>query len=344
MDEIEILQNKIRDMEAAQQLYEQSLYGLLNQVKMLSESIADVSGLNAMLMIQHNNLRFELGDKRYQDPDFFYPHIVDADTTVQKIVEQKKSIARFGDGEFAIMCGHERAAFQQMDKKLQKRLIEVLESDIPNLMIGIADNYGNLDRYTELAAAGIRGYLQITVRREHMSLLSRDRTYYDAYMTRPYMIYKDKKTDAPRKRFQHLRQIWDKRNVLMVEGTQTRLGVRNDLFDNCLSMRRILIPARNAFECYEDILQTTMENVRDDDLVLVAAGPSAGVLVYDLALRGIQAIDAGHIDIEYEWFLRGAEEREPIPYKYTNEVPGQEEAEEVVDSVYESQIIARCIL
>ena len=58
MDEIEILQNKIRDMEAAQQLYEQSLYGLLNQVKMLSESIADVSGLNAMLLIQHNILIF----------------------------------------------------------------------------------------------------------------------------------------------------------------------------------------------------------------------------------------------------------------------------------------------
>ena len=43
-------------------------------------------------------------------------------------------------------------------------------------------------------------------------------------------------------------------------------------------------------------------------------------MAYDLYKLGYQAIDAGHIDIEYEWFLRKATKRIPIINKYVNEV------------------------
>ena len=38
--------------------------------------------------------------------------------------------------------------------------------------------------------------------------------------------------------------------------------------------------------------------------MLIALGPTATILAYDLAEKGVQALDVGHIDIEYEWFLR----------------------------------------
>ena len=43
-------------------------------------------------------------------------------------------------------------------------------------------------------------------------------------------------------------------------------------------------------------------------LLLVSMGACAKALTYDLYLDGYQVIDVGNLDIEYEWFLRGANE------------------------------------
>ena len=217
----------------------------------------------------------------------------------------------------------------------------MLQSNQQNLMIGIADNYGSLAKYTDYTADGIRIYMQPVTRREHMKILDRNKQYYDAYLSRPYIIYRDNNTDGPRKRFEHLKQIWNKRDVVMIEGEQTRLGVGNDLFDNCTSIKRILVPSKNAYDRYDDVLQCALNNIDKDNLVLIATGPSAGVFAYDLAMNGYQAVDIGHVDVEYEWFLKGTGNREPLDNKYTNEIPGQEEAQMIQDPVYESQIIAR---
>ncbi len=64
------------------------------------------------------------------------------------------------------------------------------------------------------------------------------------------------------------------------------------------------------------------------------------MLAYDLTVEGHQAIDIGHLDLEYEWFLAGKGERVAVKYKYNNEVEGDEGAEELNDPVYEAQIIA----
>jgi hypothetical protein len=68
---------------------------------------------------------------------------------------------------------------------------------------------------------------------------------------------------------------------------------------------------------------------------------TATVLSRDLAHKGYQAIDIGHIDIEYEWMLRNATSKIAIPGKFTNEVSGGNKVEEVIDNQYLSQIVAR---
>ena len=80
-----------------------------------------------------------------------------------------------------------------------------------------------------------------------------------------------------------LKQLWEARNVVFVEGAQSRLGVGNDLFDNAASIKRILCPAQNAFDKYSDILQTIQQHVKKDDLLILALGPTATVLAYDLS-------------------------------------------------------------
>lgn len=68
---------------------------------------------------------------------------------------------------------------------------------------------------------------------------------------------------------------------------------------------------------------------------------TATVLAYDLAKNGYQAIDIGHIDIEYEWMLMGATEKIPVPGKFTNESQGGHDVVQCLDPGYLSQIITR---
>ena len=103
------------------------------------------------------------------------------------------------------------------------------------------------------------------------------------------------------------------------------MGIGNDLFADTKSIKRILAPSKNAFSKYDEILNVVKKNISKDKLILIALGPTATVLAYDLFKLGYQAIDIGHIDIEYEWYLRGATEKIKIPNKFVNEVSGGEE-------------------
>ena len=69
-------------------------------------------------------------------------------------------------------------------------------------------------------------------------------------------------------------------------------------------------------------------------------GPTATILSYDLYKFGYQVIDIGHIDIEYELYLRNASNMIPIPNKYVNEArKGNINIGNIKDENYYSQII-----
>lgn len=286
-----------------------------------------------------NNVKYEILDPKLDKSRYFYPHIIDGSKAIEKIIHERKSIARFGDGEFAIMMNVNRQKFQKNDDRLSKRLIEVLNSELSDLLIGIADNYGSLEKYNTGSAIGIRLYITQEVRDAHQKLLNPNRQYYDAYLSRPYVLYKDNNTSAPKERFQHLQQIWENRDVIFVEGALTRLGVGNDLFANARSIKRIIAPATNSFDKYDEILSAALQYGTKDSLFLLALGPSACVLAYDLCINGFQAVDIGHVDLEYEWFLQGIGTRTAVPHKYNNEFQGGNVVEDIDDPVYQSQII-----
>ena len=125
-----------------------------------------------------------------------------------------------------------------------------------------------------------------------------------------------------------------------MEGKQTRLDVGNDLFDGASSVRRILAPAVGAYVKIEEIRNAVIEKA-GGSLVLLALGPTATVLVSQLAECGIQALDIGHVDIEYGWFLQGVAERVAIKGKYTNEVAEGRNVDDCLDEKYISQVICR---
>ena len=78
-----------------------------------------------------------------------------------------------------------------------------------------------------------------------------------------------------------------------------------------------------------------------DKLILLALGQTATILAFDLAKRGYQAVDIGHIDVEYEWFLMGAQEKVALPNKFVNEVDSGRCFTSETDTKYNEEIICK---
>lgn len=286
------------------------------------------------------NAYYENNEKELLDC-YEIPTIIDVDKTIDILISSEMSLSRFGDGEFEMMFGRNRPRFQVLDKKLGNRLCEALQKSLPNLMIAIADNYGDLSKYTDEAADAIRQYMSPEVRKNHMSLLDMHRCYYDAYLSRPYYIYRDKSFGVIKRKFDHIKEIWSGKDVLIVEGEHTRFGVSNDLMDGATSVVRLLVPDKNAFSKYDAIIEAT-KKYGYKRLIICVIGPTATILVFDLAKTGYRAIDIGQLDTEYEWFLREAKDKCDVSYKTVSEFIDKEVYEDISEpykSIYEEQIV-----
>lgn len=128
---------------------------------------------------------------------------------------------------------------------------------------------------------------------------------------------------------------------MIAEGAKTRFGVGNDLLENAGTIRRIIAPSEGAFSKYDEILGAIKRNSNRDTLVLVALGPTATILSYEIGRTGIQTIDIGHLDIEYEWYKSNTKKKTPIIGKYVNEAGGDSsvELDDLILKKYHYEII-----
>lgn len=262
------------------------------------------------------------------------PIIKSIDETLDYIVENHCSVSRFGDGEFAIIQGNSNG-FQNENNELGARLAKILIEPIDNHIVCLPDIFGNMDNLRDSSKLYSNGLLG-KERRAWLNLLDLERVYYNAFFTRCYNMFEDKSRCPVW--FKKNKKIWDKQDVLLIEGQYSRLGVGNDLFANTKSIMRVLAPSKNAYEKYNDIFSAALQ-YGSGKLVLIALGMTATVLAFDLAKVGFWAIDIGHIDIEYEWFLQGAKEKVPIRGKYVNEVKNGDIVTDDVDPEYWNQIL-----
>lgn len=279
-----------------------------------------------------NNISYELGLSTT-------PIIRSAEELLRLLIRDRKSLCRFGDSEFESMRGNQRSWYQKKDEALGKRLLEILNSNDSNIIIAIADDFGNLEKYTVEGADAIREYMTDEVRADLMRLIDLNKVYYDAYVSRPYIIYKD--SHNAEVIFPLFKKVWENRDILIVENPYTRMGYGNDLFLGARSIRRILCPEKNAYDSYHDIMEEVLRHIHTSDLFIASLGQTATVLAYDIAKRGYQAIDIGQLDNEYEWFRMGAKSRKPIAEKAVSELPNSHYVEACKDDIYESEIVGR---
>ncbi len=257
--------------------------------------------------------------------------------TIDDIIKNKKSISRFGDGEFLLILKQQDLGFQKLDVSISNKLVEVLNNRNPNFLVALPDSLVTVKSHKRFAK--VYWLLFINTHGKVLAkFLDKSYRYGNANMTRLYAGIKDQ--SKSKIYFDKIKKIWESKEILIVEGEFSRLGVGNDLFDNAKSLERIICPKKNAFEKYEEI-RNAVKKHGYDKLILCSLGPTATILCSDLCNEGFWAIDIGHIDVEYMWMLMGAKERTSIKGRYVNESDNSEgfEIEEEYIKPYKKSVI-----
>lgn len=262
--------------------------------------------------------------------------VLSIDQSLDYLLEKGASVVRFGDGEMDLVAGRS-IVYQDFDPELSARLREIMsmESD-EHLMICLPDVFTGLERYS-IDAQNFWSLNHLPHFLEKYKNICRAPWYGSTFISRPYIDLEDKTPSAGY--FAKLKQLWQDKDLLIVEGETSRSGVGNDLFDGARSIKRIICPSRNAYSKLEAIKQAVREHA-DNRLILTMLGPTAKVLVYDLVQEGYRALDIGHIDSEYEWFQMGATHKVKLSHKHTAEHNFDQDIEFRDDQAYDSQIVA----
>lgn len=199
-------------------------------------------GMKNKMIIQYNRM---ITVKRQP------PTVKTVDETLDYILDNNCLISRFGDGEFALI-NRESLIFQPYSKELKNRLDEIIQSNKMGHVVCIPNIFEDLNWCTEKSRVYWKKYLELNRSRIYKSV-SMNKEYYDALVTRLYIDYKDK--SMVEIRFDKIKDIWDGREIIIIEGIQSRLGVGNDLFKNVKTIDRIICPSKNAFAKYREILE-----------------------------------------------------------------------------------------
>lgn len=281
--------------------------------------------------------------------DYFYqkkhkpPEIMSCQKTVEYILQTGCSVSRFGDAEVKLISG-KSITYQISTDEIRKRLNQVLGSDKKNLLVCIPSVFTeeDLKLKTDDSAEFWRKHLSYCRKFWYQNLIE-NKIYGNAFISRCYIDMKEKKSGIE-EYFNLFKKLWDNKDIIIVEGEKSRLGMRNDLFDNAKSIKRILGPSNQGFSKYNELFEEIKKQDKSS-LILLALGPTATILPYDLCDLGYQAIDIGNIDTEYEWYKMGVIKRVPIKGKMVYEA-GSEAYSKVGDTddeKYNSEIICKIL-
>ena len=245
--------------------------------------------------------------------------VMNNDNTVEYIIKHPGiSVVRFGDGELDIING-KYIYYQSYNMSLAKQLKNiVLKGSDSNLLVCMPDVFTKLNRYNFNCRKFYYEDFFYQNRNILKNIEKQNNIYGSTFISRPYIDLKDR--SKVNNYFKMLKNLWNEKDILIVEGKYSRSGEGNDLFSNAKSIKRIICPSKNAFFYKEDI-EKAIKKYSSDRLILLMLGPTAKIIINDLcSLLDNQMIDLGHIDSEYEWFLMGVNSRVKIPNKHTAEI------------------------
>lgn len=214
-----------------------------------------------------------------------YPAVLGELETLQAVCAGR-SLARYGDGEFAL-CRGRSIRFQRHDYSLQGRLRGILRTEgaclvgIPNIL-SATPKAKYWEKYR--AAADLLG----------------GQTYASAFISRPDSA---PWIDTP-EYWSLVASLWRGQEVTVVRGASSSLNA-SDL-EGARLVSQIHASSRDAWFEYRSLFERI--RAAGPERVLLSLGPTATVLAVDLCAHGFHAVDLGHLAV----FLRKHRRGEPM--------------------------------
>lgn len=221
------------------------------------------------------------------------------DETIDELLQTNKSLVRFGDGEIVMIKGGD-LMLQKASPEIAEGLAGILAYPYDDLMVTIPGIFDTLSDHRKASRQFWKDHL-LFCRKTYEKYCNPDRIYYTTFVSRCYYYAQDRSNCG--RWFAKIRKIWENKDVVVVEGTRTHNGVGNDLLDTAASVERIICPPRDAYGAIPRILEAC-EVYGKDRLFLLSVGVAAKFLALELFQKGYRVLDIGHMDMEYEWYVR----------------------------------------
>lgn len=254
--------------------------------------------------------------------DFPKYKIKSIEDTIDEVVKQKKSISRLGDADFLLLIEERDVSYQILTPEIAQKLKEVLACRDTRLLICLPDTIISQKKCKRFSKVHWKKFVN-NHGKKLQNFFDLNYFYGNSNMTRVYIEYEDK-TNSP-VIFDKLKTIWENKEVIIIEGEFTRLGVGNDLLDNAKSVKRIIAPHKNAFQRYHKIKELLLTFPKENTLFLFSLGPTATILCHELSQLDYWAVDIGNIDLEYMWMKMGATKKVSVPGRYSVETEAQKQ-------------------
>lgn len=255
------------------------------------------------------------------------------DETLDELLHSDKSLVRFGDGEIVMMKG-KSLKLQQASPELAEGLKRMLRYEHENLMVTVQGIFDGVEMYHKKSRQFWKDHL-LFCRKTYEKYCNPNRIYYTTFVSRCYYYAQDRSNCG--RWFAKIRKIWENKDVVVVEGTRTHNGVGNDLLDTAASVERIICPPRDAYGAIPRILEAC-EVYGKDRLFLLSVGVAAKFLALELFQKGYRVLDIGHMDMEYEWYVRQVPDKCKIE---KHEIESEDANKEAGYTQYLSQIKVR---
>ena len=252
------------------------------------------------------------------------------DETIDELLNTEKSMVRFGDGEIVMIKGID-LMLQKASPEIGQGLANILAYPYDDLIVTIPGIFDTLSDHRKASRQFWKDHL-LFCRKTYEKYCNPDRVYYSTFVSRCYYFGQDRsRCDGW---FAKIREIWENRDIVIVEGTKTHNGIGNDLFDSARSTERIICPPSDAYSALPAILEQCL-NYDKDRLFLLSVGVAAKFLALELYQKGYRVLDIGNMDMEYEWYIRQAPDKIPLA---KHDIVGEEANRKAGYEEYLSQI------
>ena len=210
-----------------------------------------------------------------------YPAVMSEEETLDAVLTGL-SIARYGDGELNL-CEGKKCVPQLVVPGIQEELCEILQAKNKNCLVGIPYASEKMPPEKQKSWRHYVPRFEPLVRKKHR--------YASAFITRPDSA----PWIATEAYFDKVQSLWKDKEVALVWGGYRSLYPDFLRKTGAARVHSVIVSYEDAFAQIDDIERRVLATgVR---AVILCAGPTATCLAHRLSLRGMQAVDLGHIGL-----------------------------------------------